>query len=152
MISKTDIIRVDKRIVSFLQSTTVLTLATSEGNVPYCAACFYAYSEKYNSLIFKSSADTLHIIQGLNNRYVAGAVLPDRLVTGKVKGIQFAGTFCRAEGDRQDDLQKEYYKKYPFALAMGGDIWAVELTWIKFTDNTLGFGKKLIWQAGGEAI
>tara|TARA_B100000508_G_scaffold18974_1_gene12660 strand:- start:1065 stop:1169 length:105 start_codon:yes stop_codon:yes gene_type:complete len=28
---------------------------------------------------------------------------------------------------------------------MSGRIWAIELIGIKMTDNTLGFGKKLIW-------
>ncbi len=145
--TQTSIAMVDKRIVSFLQAQTVLTMATSADNIPYCAACFYAYSEKHNCLVFKSSSDTAHIVQGLNNRRVAGSVLPDKLITGKVKGVQFAGNFTMAEGDLQSDLQKEYYKRYPFALAMGGDLWVIELSWIKFTDNTLGFGKKVVWEA-----
>ncbi|PWG82500.1 pyridoxamine 5'-phosphate oxidase family protein [Pararcticibacter amylolyticus] len=138
---------VDKRIVAFLQSQTVLTLATCTDGIPYCATCFYAYSEKYNSLIFKSSPETLHVVQGLENDKVAGSVLPDKLITGKVKGIQFSGSFVRATDPELPDLQKVYYKKYPFAMAIGGELWAVKLTRIKFTDNTLGFGKKLLWEA-----
>ncbi|RXF71717.1 hypothetical protein [Arcticibacter tournemirensis] len=141
----TEIIKVDKRIVAFIQSQSVLTIATSANNMPYCATCFYAYSENANALVFKSSAETTHIAQGIENRHVAGSVLPDKLVTGKVKGIQFSGILDRVDAAHQDDLQKVYYKKYPFALAMGGELWVIKLSWIKFTDNTLGFGTKVIW-------
>ena len=40
----------------------------------------------------------------------------------------------------------EYHKKFPFALAMSGDIYAVQLEKIKLTDNGKGFGKKINWQ------
>lgn len=147
--AQTETMKVDKRIVSFIQSQSVLTLATSAYNIPYCAPCFYAYSENANALVFKSSAETNHIVQGVENQHVAGAVLPDKLVTGKVKGIQFSGTLDKVDAAIQDDLQKVYYKKYPFALAMGGELWAIKLSWIKFTDNTLGFGTKVIWGERG---
>lgn len=144
-ITEKEVLKVDERIVSFLRAQTVLTIATSDANIPYCATCFYAYSTEYNVLVFKSSPDTTHISQGLANCHVAGSVLPDKLITGKVKGIQYSGVFEKPGGELQAEVQKEYYKKYPFALAMGGDLWIIKLSWIKFTDNTLGFGKKLTW-------
>lgn len=138
---------IDKRIVTFLQSQTVLTLAVSKDSSPYCATCFYAYSPEHNALIFKSSGETRHVVIGLENHSVAGSVLPDKLITGKVKGIQFSGLFEKPEGTVLSDLQKVYYRKYPFAMAMSGDLWIVRLGWVKFTDNTLGFGTKLTWSA-----
>ncbi|MGD0342664.1 MAG: hypothetical protein ABSA76_13260 [Bacteroidales bacterium] len=38
-----------------------------------------------------------------------------------------------------------YLKKFPVAALMDTRLWIVELTYIKMTDNRLGFGKKLIW-------
>lgn len=138
---------VDKRIVAFLKAQTALTLATSFNNIPYCSSCFFAYSEADNLILFKSSENTAHIEQGLKNEKVAISVLPDKLVTGKVQGIQMAGNFSKAEGDIYSSAKKVYYKKYPFALAIPGEVWVVKPTWIKFTDNTLGFGSKLKWEA-----
>ncbi len=143
----------DKRIIDFIKQQTVLTLATCLTGEPYCATCFFAYSEEFNALVFKSSAETLHISQALANSKVAGSVLPDKLVTGKVKGLQYSGSFLQPEGDMLNAMQKSYYKKYPFALPMKGILWAVVLTKLKFTDNTLGFGTKLKWNAqAGEKI
>lgn len=139
-------VKPDKLIVEFLQAQTVLTYATSIENEPYCATCFYAYDEEHGMLIFKSSEETLHVQQGLLNHRVAGSVLPDKLQTGKVKGIQFKGQFGVPPEDKLSDLKKTYYKKYPFALAMSGALWIIELNLIKFTDNTLGFGKKIYWE------
>ncbi|EOR93739.1 hypothetical protein ADIARSV_3079 [Arcticibacter svalbardensis MN12-7] len=136
----------DKLIVDFITNQTVVTIATSVDDDPYCATCFFAYNEEHTTLVFKSSEDTEHIKQGLINSSVAGSVLPDKLLTGKVKGLQFKGILGSASTSVLIDLKKTYYKKYPFALAMGGEVWIIDLTWIKYTDNTLGFGKKIEWE------
>lgn len=136
----------DQLIANFFKAQTVFTLATSEHDQAHCSTCFYAYSEEYNMLVFKSSEKTDHIRHALANNLVGGSVLPDKLQTGKIKGIQFKGKLVEPETQCLSDLKKTYYAKYPFALAMGGEVWTIELSWIKFTDNTLGFGKKIKWE------
>ena len=135
-----------EKIVLFLKKSTNLTLATSINNIPYCANCFYAYDAERNLLIFKSDRETHHIEEALLNNKVAGTVLPDKLDSKKIKGIQFSGIFIDAKDELLDSFKKIYYRKYPFALTFAGEIWAVELTNIKMTDNTLGFGKKIHWK------
>lgn len=98
-------------------------------------------------LIFKSSRDTVHIQNAIENNCVSGTVLPDKLIIGKVQGIQFSGVFKEPTGEMLDEAKKIYYKKYPFALAISGELWVVKLNIIKFTDSTLGFGKKLKWES-----
>jgi len=137
--------KMDESIVAFLKSQTAVTLATSSDNIPCCAICFFAYSEKYNALIFKSNKETMHIVQAIENKELSGSVLPDKLDATRIKGIQFCGVFFEPEGSVLNDIQKTYYKKFPLALAVKGNMFAVELTSLKFTDNTLGFGKKLFW-------
>ena len=136
---------VNEKIISFLIQHTVLTLATCFDTVPHCANCFFAYEEEKNLLLFKSKKDTDHIRQGLENKNVSGSILPDKLDSTKIQGIQFNGIFFEPKHELLELLKKTYYKKYPFALAFTGEIWAVELTSIKMTDNTLGFGKKIEW-------
>ena len=136
---------VNEKIISFLIQHTVLTLATCSDTIPHCSNCFFAYEEENNLLIFKSKKDTDHIRHGLENKNVSGSVLPDKLNSAKIQGIQFNGTFFEPKNELLEVLKKTYYKKYPFALAFTGEIWAVELTSIKMTDNTLGFGKKIEW-------
>lgn len=138
--------RMDKKISAFILAQTALTIATSIDSIPYCATCFYAYIEKDNLLVFKSDTETKHISDALLNNKVAGSILMDKTEIGKIKGIQFNGIFFTPKEDHLKDAQKGYYFKFPYAAAMKGDLWAIELTSVKFTDNTLGFGKKIIWE------
>lgn len=133
---------IDKRIVDFIKRHHVLTLATatSEG-APYCAACFYAYDKVRNRLIFTSDDATNHAQQMLQNANVAIGITLETRIVGKVQGVQICGT---AQGGDEED-KKIYIKRFPYAALAPLNIWAVEPSFIKLTDNTLGFGKKLIW-------
>ncbi|MBP3643307.1 MAG: pyridoxamine 5'-phosphate oxidase family protein [Alistipes sp.] len=132
----------DKRIVDFMARHHVLTLATAttEG-MPYCAACFYAYDKRRNLIIFTSDETTLHAQQMAANSTVAVAINLETRIVGKVQGIQICGTARR--GDEAD--KSIYIKRFPYAALAPLNIWVVEPTFMKLTDNTLGFGKKLIW-------
>ena len=135
---------IDKRISDFIKRHHVLTLATvsSEGE-PYCAACFYAYDKERNRLIFTSDDATRHAQQMLQNTHVAIGITLETRIVGKVQGAQICGIAQR--GDEQD--KTHYIKRFPYAAMAPLNIWAVEPTFIKLTDNTLGFGKKLIWNS-----
>lgn len=120
----------------------VLTLATATADgTPYCAACFYAYDKRRNLIIFTSDDTTLHAQQMAANSTVAVAINLETRIVGKVQGIQICGTARR--GDEAD--KSIYIKRFPYAALAPLNIWVVEPTFIKLTDNTLGFGKKLIW-------
>ena len=135
---------IDKRIVDFIKRHHVLTLATtSSKGEPYCAACFYAYDKVRNRLIFTSDDATRHAQQMAENSAVAIGITLETRVVGKVQGVQICGNAER--GDDED--KKVYIKRFPYAALAPLNIWAVEPTFIKLTDTTLGFGKKLIWNS-----
>ena len=135
---------VDKRIVDFIKRHHVLNLATVSGSgEPYCAACFYAYDKERNRLIFTSDDSTRHAQEMLQNKSVACAITLETRIVGKVQGAQICGIAER--GDEKDKMV--YIKRFPYAAVAPLNIWAVEPTFIKLTDNTLGFGKKLIWHS-----
>ena len=135
---------VDKRIVDFIKRHHVLNLATVSGSgEPYCAACFYAYDKERNRLIFTSDDSTRHAQEMLQNKSVACAITLETRIVGKVQGAQICGIAER--GDEKDKMV--YIKRFPYAAVAPLNIWAVEPTFIKLTDNTLGFGKKLIWNS-----
>lgn len=136
----------DASIENFLESQTVLTLATSVNDRPYCASCYYAFVPGSNLLVFKSEVDTQHIEDALNNNLVAGTVLPDALEKTKIRGIQFNGIFRKPEGAELELAQKTYLSKYPVATLFRGTVWVLALTRIKFTDNALPIGRKILWE------
>ena len=136
---------IDSRIVKFFRRHHVLTIATTVRNEPWCANCFYAYLEEENSLVFTTDSDTRHGKEFLLNTLVAGSVVLETMVIGKIRGIQFQGTVSEPEGELIQKAKWAYLKKFPPAALMDTHLWVVKLTMIKMTDNRLGFGKKLIW-------
>jgi hypothetical protein len=136
---------VDSRIIRFFRKHHVLTIATSVGNEPWCANCFYVYLEEENALVFTSDSTTRHGKEFLENSLVAGSVVLETMVIGKIRGIQFQGKVSEPEGELLSKAKSAYLKRFPVAVLMDTRLWVVRLSYIKMTDNRLGFGKKLIW-------
>jgi uncharacterized protein YhbP (UPF0306 family) len=136
---------IDSRIIKFFRRHHVLTIATAVDNEPWCANCFYAYLEEEDSLVFTTDPDTRHGKEFLVNPVVAGSVVLETMVIGKIRGIQFQGTVTEPEGELLNKAKWAYLKKFPPAALMDTHLWVVKLTKIKMTDNRFGFGKKLIW-------
>jgi len=136
---------IDRRIISFFRKHHVLTISTSVNNEPWCANCFYVYLANENSLIFTTDPETRHGKEFLINRVVAGSVVLETPVIGKIRGIQFQGIVSEPEGEMAGIARKAYLRRFPVAILMETHLWIVELTHIKMTDNRLGFGKKVVW-------
>jgi uncharacterized protein YhbP (UPF0306 family) len=137
---------INDRIIRFFRKHHVLTVATSVDNEPWCANCFYVYLKNENSLVFTTDHETRHGKEFLTNKLVAGSVVLETLVIGKIRGIQFQGIVSEPEGELSETARKAYLKRFPVAMLMETHLWIVELTNIKMTDNRLGFGKKLVWE------
>ena len=136
----------DKRIVRFLHHHHVLTLATCCDNRPWCCQCFYAYVESLCGLAFTSDAATRHITEALQQPYIAGSIVLETSIVGKIQGIQLEGKLAEADGELLKEIKSAYIKRFPFALLMDTKLWFLELHTLKMTDNRLGFGKKLHWK------
>lgn len=136
----------EKRVVEFIKEHHVLTLSTAVENKPYSCNCFYAYHEDDNVLIFTSDIETKHIKDVKQNNYVSGSIVLETSVVGKIRGIQFNGLMYEAIDESYKKYNKTFLKQFPFAVLKNTALWYVDLSFIKMTDNRLGFGKKLIWE------
>lgn len=127
-------------INTFLEKHHLLTLATSHNNIPYCASCFYAFMKESATFVIATDVTkTRHGKEVSANAHVAGTVALETKLVGKIQGVQFTGSFKEAN----EEERKVYFKRFPYALAMNPSLWSIKITYLKFTDNTLGFGKKL---------
>jgi uncharacterized protein YhbP (UPF0306 family) len=143
----------NEKIIDFLEGQKVAGICfVDETNEPCCFSCFYVFNSSTNCLYFKSSANARH--SNFLNKYpaVAGTIQPNKLNTLAIKGVQFKGVICNANDPLSFEAKALYHKKYPFAMAMQGEVWTVRLLQVKMTDNTLNFGKKLLWELEGAAI
>jgi len=126
------------------QTSASVCCIDEQGN-PYCFSCFYVFNSGDGILYFKSSVSAHHSSILLKNPAVAGTVLPDKLNTLQVKGIQFEGELLPVDHLLAKKAAASYYKKNPAAVVIPGEIWTIQINHIKFTDNTLGFGTKIPW-------
>jgi uncharacterized protein YhbP (UPF0306 family) len=131
-----------KAVETFLGKHHLLSLATS-GERLWCASLFFTYDAEEIAFIVASDPDTEHIRNVLHNTLVAGTVGLETSMVGKIQGIQFAGEMLLAEETRSKEL---YLNRFPYARVMNPTLWKIQLSEIKMTDNTLGFGKKLSWK------
>lgn len=132
-----------KKIAQFISKHHVLTLATATLNgEPYCCNTFYAFDKDDNAFIFTTDSSTHHGQMMLGNSHVAASVVLETRIVGKIQGLQITGRVKPAiEGDKAT-----YLKRFPYAVVADLSLWRLEAEMMKLTDNTLGFGKKLIWQ------
>ena len=138
--------RIDKRIIAFIKKHHVLTLATAAEGAPYCSNLFYTYLEEKNVFVFTSSENTRHAAEMKNDGRVAGSVVLGTEIVGKIQGLQFQGIVLKPEGELLKAARTAYLKRFPFAVFMDVELWVLELTFAKLTDNRLGFGRKLVWE------
>jgi len=137
----------NERIVDFIKHQRVATVCcVDEECAPHCFSCFYAFDEEKNLLYFKSGSNAHHSQIMVNNSVVAGTIQQDKLNSLAIKGIQFSGRIVDPANELCSQAETVYHKRFPFALAMPGEIWTLQPEVIKMTDNTLSFGKKLHWQ------
>jgi len=134
---------VPEKITAFIAEHHVLTLATSREGMPYAAPLFYAYDAERNRFVFASDAATEHAKQMKETPAVAAGIYLETDTVGKIQGLQCRGSVVPA--DAAD--KKCYFGRFPYARALRPTLWRLEPVWMKLTDNRLGFGKKLVWEA-----
>jgi uncharacterized protein YhbP (UPF0306 family) len=138
---------IPEHIAKFMQKQDCATICCVDAaGHPYCFNCFYAFNANEAWLVFKSGNESHHASLLQANANVAGAVLPNKLQTLLVKGMQFEGKVLHGSAAQKELASAGYYKKNPMAIAMPGELWIIQLRTMKMTDNSQGFGKKIHWQ------
>ena len=136
---------IDQRILDFIAEHHVLTVACM-GPEPWCANAFYVFDGQEEGFVITSEAKTRHAQLFLENPRVAGTVVLETEEIGKIRGLQFTGTVRRCDGGLFDRCRLLYLRRFPYAVFKGGEVWLITLDILKYTDNRLGFGKKLHWR------
>jgi hypothetical protein len=130
-----------EKIERFIGEHHLLSLAT-RGERLWCCSMFYAYDADNVAFVVASDETTEHIHNVLKNLRVAGTVALETKTVGKIQGIQFVGEMERCP----EGLKNLYFEAFPYARIMNPTLWMIRLDEVKMTDNTLGFGKKIIWK------
>ncbi len=139
----------DPRFTDFIREHHILTLAVVRDGIPWCATCYYAYSEENNHFIYTSGPETRHVRDMIasGSSLVAGTIALETRIVGKIRGLQFSGIVYEPAGEELIQARKRYLKRFPVArLVPGLHLWILKPRLMKLTDNRLGFGTKLLWK------
>ena len=132
-------------------AATAATNAANAANAAQIAmhtcSCFYAYCEPLNALVIASKPDTAHIKIALQNPQISLNIALDTKIIGRIEGIQARADFIQVtklSADEQKLCKRAYFVRFPYALALNPKLYALKLSWLKYTNNALK--NKLIWQ------
>ena len=106
-----------KQIVKkIIDSSTYLTLATTDGEKPWANAVFFASDKKYN-LYFTSYNNSQHVQNILHNPHVSIAIFDSHIVPGTgAQGVQIEALCHRVTTDDLPEAIKVVYaKRFPDA-------------------------------------
>ncbi len=78
--------------------------------------------------------------------HVAGTVNGQTKTVLLIKGVQYRGNAQLLDGEQEALAREAYCRRFPVARTVLSPLWEIILDELKMTDNTLGFGKKQIWQ------
>lgn len=107
---------------------------------------FYAYLPESNIFVFTSEEHTRHIREAQANPMASGSIVLETRTVGRLQGLQFSGIVRTPLPQEQRTARNAYLKRFPYAAVAELTLWIFAPIEMKFTDNTLGFGKKLHWK------
>lgn len=130
----------DEKILKFILKMNILTMAVNdENNEIYIANAFYVFDEKKLSFIIASNEKSKHIKLAYLNDNLALSIYKNSKISF-LQGLQIKAKFKKANKEQI----KLYFDKYPFAkFGKDYDLFALDIIWLKFTDNKLLLNKKL---------
>ncbi len=155
-----------EKVLRYLRSHHVLTLATTCDGLPQAAALFYV-ADTRGEIYFLSAPQSRHSQNLQRDDRVAVTIHGEPAHWRDIRGLQIEGKAQPVTNrrEREEALQR-YLVRFPELLdepqpddAVGrtmqaalrqATLYRVEPTWIRWIDNAQGFGQKEEWETGGQ--
>ncbi|EOL8964896.1 YhbP family protein [Cronobacter dublinensis] len=138
-------------ISQWLAKQHVVTYCVGREDALWCANAFYVYDRERVAFYLLSDTKSRHGEMAGRKARVAGTVNGQTKTVARIRGVQFAGELRLVEAPESEALRERYNRRFPVARVMSSPLWEIRLDEIKFTDNTLGFGKKIVWLRAEQA-
>lgn len=134
-----------EEISKFIKESKVAAVCYVKDALPHCFNCLYACMPDGGGVVFKSSQSSLHSTALQHEVAIAGTIYQSSKSGLDNAGIQFCG---RVVTDRtlKDVAEMVYYKRYPLALLIPGELFIVMFDNLKFTRTTKGIRQKYNWE------
>lgn len=141
---------INPKIIQFIQANHVLSLSVMRDNELWAASLFYCADftqPDQPKLIIVSDHKTKHAQWMSECAHIAGTISgqPQKIID--IQGIQFQGIIQLLSGEDALRASTLFYNKFPEAQGFVAPVWQINCNLLKYTDNSLGFGTKLIWSS-----
>ena len=132
-------------ISRWLAKQHVVTWCVANRGELWCANAFYIYDPQKVAFYLLSEDHTRHSQMTGLQANIAGTVNGQPKTVALIRGVQFTGEIRRLEETESAGPRAQYNRRFPVARVLSAPMWEIRLPELKFTDNTLGCGKKLHW-------
>lgn len=132
-------------ISRWLEKQHVVSWSVAKEGELWAACAFYLYDRDNVAFYLLSEETTRHAQMSGPRATVAGTVNGQPKTVALIRGVQFRGEIRLMEADEGAPIRERYYRRFPMARVLSAPLWEIRLDELKFTDNTLGFGKKMRW-------
>ncbi|XTZ38926.1 YhbP family protein [Salmonella enterica] len=132
-------------ISRWLAKQHVVSWCVANGEELWCATAFYIFDTQKVAFYILSEDKTRHSQMVGIQASVAGTVSGQPKTVALIRGVQFTGEIRRLEEEESAAPRAQYNRRFPVARMLSAPVWEIRLNELKFTDNTLGFGKKFHW-------
>ncbi|HDG1707496.1 TPA: YhbP family protein [Kluyvera ascorbata] len=132
-------------ISRWLAKQHVVSWCVAKEGELWCANAFYVYDPQRVAFYLLSEETTRHGQMTGQQAPVAGTINGQPKTVALIRGVQFKGEIRLLRGEEAEEKRALYVKRFPVARMLSAPVWELRLDELKFTDNTLGFGKKLHW-------
>lgn len=136
-------------ISRWLEKQRVVSWSVAKEGELWAASAFYLYDREPVAFYLLSEAHTRHAQMSGTRAQVAGTVNGQPKTVALIRGVQFRGEIRLLEGEESAVIRARYNRRFPIAKLMPAPVWEIRIDELKFTDNTLGFGKKFHWLRQG---
>lgn len=135
-----------KSISDFITQNHVISFCCCSDDDIWAANSFYIYDKDNVCFYFMSDPETRHGQLAINNDKVAGTINEQPSNILSIKGLQYRGIISLVNDDTEKSQAYDAYThQFPIAKIKSLPIWKIQIEEMKFTNNSLGFGKKLRW-------
>ncbi|ADO46823.1 YhbP family protein [[Enterobacter] lignolyticus] len=132
-------------ISRWLEKQHVVSWSVAQNGELWAACAFYLYDREKVAFYLLTEETTRHARMSGARAPVAGTVSGQPKSVALIRGVQFRGEIRLLDGKESERMRARYNRRFPVARIHLAPVWEIRLDELKFTDNTLGFGKKIHW-------
>jgi Uncharacterized protein conserved in bacteria len=134
-------------ISEYISENHVISFCCFAEDDIWAANSFYIFNKDDVCFYLMSDPNTRHGRLAIANPVVAGTINEQPSNILSIKGLQYKGVMALlADGVERQLAYQTYTQRFPVAKIKSLPLWKIEIQEMKFTNNSLGFGKKISWE------